>query len=214
MHYKGDYQSMKLHVITDGKKTNEELTNILRSIHPYVDRIHIREKEKTARELAQLLEQILKSGVPANKLIVNDRVDVAQAFSVRGVQLAFHSLDVQLVKRAFPRLEIGCSVHSIKEAAYAEKNGADFLLYGHIFTTSSKLGQQPRGIDNLKVMVENSFVPIIGIGGITPKNLKQVASTGASGVAVMSGIMESKNPVLMAKRFQESHSSYVEGGEK
>ncbi|AST90439.1 thiamine phosphate synthase [Sutcliffiella cohnii] len=205
---------MKLHVITDGKKTNEELTNILRSIHPYVDRIHIREKEKTARELAQLLEQILKSGVPANKLIVNDRVDVAQAFSVRGVQLAFHSLDVQLVKQSFPRLEIGCSVHSIEEAAYAEKNGADFLLYGHIFTTSSKLGQQPRGIDNLKEMTEKSSVPIIGIGGITPKNLKQVASTGASGVAVMSGIMESKNPVLMAKRFQESHSSYVEGGEK
>lgn len=205
---------MKLHVITDGKKTNEELTDILRSIHPYVDRIHIREKEKTARELAQLLEQLLKSGVPANKLIINDRVDVAQAFSVRGVQLAFHSLDVRLVKQSFPRLEIGCSVHSLEEAAYAEGNGADFLLYGHIFTTSSKLGQQPRGVDNLKVMVENSSVPIIGIGGITPENSKQIGETGASGIAVMSGILDSPTPVLIAKKYRESHSSYVEGGEK
>lgn len=205
---------MKLHVITDGKKTNEELTDILRSIHPYVDRIHIREKEKTARELAELLKQILKSGVPSNKIIVNDRVDVAHAFSLRGAQLAFHSLDVTFVKRAFPQLEIGCSVHSLEEAVNAEKNGADFLLYGHIFSTSSKLGQQPRGLANLKKMVENSSVPIIGIGGITPKNTKQIAEAGASGIAVMSGILDSINPIEVAKKYQESHSSYEEGGEK
>ncbi|MEK1830709.1 thiamine phosphate synthase [Priestia megaterium] len=73
-----------------------------------------------------------------SKIIVNDRVDVAHALKAKGVQLAYHSLDVSVVIDAFPSLIVGKSVHSVEEALEAEKDGAHYILYGHIYSTHSK----------------------------------------------------------------------------
>jgi thiazole tautomerase (transcriptional regulator TenI) len=195
---------MKLHVITDGKKTEEELVNIFSRIHSYVDMIHIREKHRTARELMDLGEKLLDKGVPAKKLIINDRVDVAHALGVRGVQLAYHSMEVSQVRRCFPTLLVGRSVHSYKEVIQAEQEGADFVLYGHVYPTKSKEGLKPRGLDELKEEIQVCSIPIIAIGGITLEKTGELRSCGVSGIAIMSGIMGATNFVEAAKAYKSS----------
>ncbi|MCL1989485.1 MAG: thiazole tautomerase TenI [Defluviitaleaceae bacterium] len=193
---------MQLHLITDGEKTQRELVRILTAVHPYVDKIHLREKAKTARELADLVTQLLHQGIEPGKLMINDRVDVAHAFELGGVQLAFHSLDVARVRQAFPHLEIGCSIHSVEEAAQATKKGADFLLYGHVFPTQSKVGLPPRGTTELKAITTTCQLPVIAIGGITPKNKHQLVETHVAGLAVMRGILDATDPIQAVKNYR------------
>ncbi|ENH95574.1 transcriptional regulator TenI [Gracilibacillus halophilus YIM-C55.5] len=189
----------KLHVITDGKKPINQCVSILKAIHPFVDYIHLREKQKTAAELLQLIDILQDAQVPLSKLIINDRVDVAIVGQCAGVQLAYHSLGADQVREAFPHLFIGQSVHTMEEAVLAERKGANFVLYGHIFSTDSKPDQPPKGLSTLQSFVQTTQLPVIAIGGMTDSNMKQVLRAGADGVAVMSAIMDASNPGHVAE---------------
>ncbi|MBB3868395.1 thiazole tautomerase TenI [Parageobacillus toebii NBRC 107807] len=190
----------QLHIISTGKQPLDQFVAICARVHPYVDAIHVREKMKTAREISEFLTALIKQGVPPRKIIVNDRIDVAVVFGVKGVQLAHHSLSVRKVKHHFPSLSIGCSVHSIAEAMEAEESGADYCIYGHVFATGSKVGVPPRGIESLRSVVNHVNIPVIAIGGIHSNNAEQVLKAGAQGIAVMSAVFFADDPVSEAKK--------------
>ncbi|WJQ00831.1 thiazole tautomerase TenI [Geobacillus stearothermophilus] len=192
-----------LHFISTGRQTADEFAAICARIHPYADAIHIREKEKTAREVAEFVTALLYAGVPPQKIIVNDRVDVAAVYGVGGVQIAYHSLPVRAVRRSFPDLTVGCSVHSLTEAKQAEEDGAHFCLYGHMFPTASKPGLPPRSIDSLREMAASVCIPVIAIGGIHAGNACRVMEAGAAGVAVLSAVFLAPDPVVEARRLAQ-----------
>lgn len=192
-----------LHFISTGRQTANEFAAICARIHPYADAIHIREKEKTAREVAEFVAALLYAGVPPQKIIVNDRVDVAAVYGVGGVQIAYHSLPVRAVRRSFPDLTVGCSVHSLTEAKQAEEDGAHFCLYGHMFPTASKPGLPPRSIDSLREMAASVCIPVIAIGGIHAGNACRVMEAGAAGVAVLSAVFLAPDPVVEARRLAQ-----------
>ncbi|KJE26005.1 thiamine monophosphate synthase/TENI family protein [Geobacillus kaustophilus] len=192
-----------LHFISTGRQTADEFAAICAHVHPYADFIHIREKEKTAREVAEFVTALLRAGVPPRKIVVNDRVDVAVVYGVKGVQLAYHSLPVRAVRSSFPDLMVGCSVHGLEEAKQAENDGAHFCLYGHIFSTDSKPGLPPRGLDSLAEIAAAVSIPVIAIGGIHAGNARQVLEAGAFGVAVLSAVFFAADPVAEAKRLAD-----------
>lgn len=191
----------EFHVITTGQQPEDQLIEIVTNIHPYVDRIHLREKKKTAKELAQIVMALIKKGVPKEKLIINDRVDVAVALQLKGVQLAYHSLNAKLVKESFPSLTVGCSIHSMKEAMDAQSDVADYAIYGHIFETVCKPQSLPRGLKELEEIVKKVRIPIIAIGGIKPNNVEDILQVGANGIAVMSGVFLADDPIHAAKTY-------------
>ncbi|MUK87525.1 thiazole tautomerase TenI [Ornithinibacillus sp. L9] len=191
----------ELHVISTGKQSPEKLVEIAAVIHPYIDALHIREKTKTAKEIYEIVKLLLKKQVPISKIIINDRLDVAYLMKAQGVHLAYHSLPVDLVKEAITDLRVGCSVHSLDEALQAQAQGADYITYGHVFSTQSKPGLTPRGLKQLRSISMSVTIPVIAIGGIKPCNVRSVVESGAKGVAVMSGILEANNPIEAAKEY-------------
>lgn len=194
-----------LHAVTDGTLELKSLANVIQNIHMHTDYIHIREKKRTALELSRLVEQCLHDGVPSYKLILNDRLDVAICMGLNRVHLAGHSLEVERVKQRFPDLIIGRSVHALEEALEMQQQGADYLYYGHIYETHSKPGIPGRGLLSLREIVLALHIPVVAIGGIKQGDrIRDVMHTGASGVAVMSGIWQSENPALAAQVFQQN----------
>jgi thiazole tautomerase (transcriptional regulator TenI) len=181
----------------------EQLGEIVSDIHPYITAIHIREKQKSARELIQIVERLTKNNIPLSKIMINDRADVAFVTGARGVQLAFHSLDAASVKEIFPQLRIGSSIHSYPEGLKAKEKGADYVLYGHVFHSQSKPGKIPKGLEELKKL-SNIDIDVIAIGGITPDNTEQVLQEGANGIAVMSGVLEARDPLLAVKAYRKA----------
>ncbi|MFC3040736.1 thiazole tautomerase TenI [Virgibacillus xinjiangensis] len=193
----------ELHVISTGRQSSETLASIAEEIHDYVDVFHLREKAWSDREMVEAIEWLLAMGIPPEKIVVNHRIDVAHVTGVKGVQLAHHSIDVSTVRNAFGHLSIGCSVHSVKEAVSASEHGADYLLFGHIYPTSSKPGLAPRGLEGLRQVVRSASVPVIAIGGITPENTRETIQNGASGTAVLSGILLAEDPLEKAIAYKE-----------
>ncbi|RBP90123.1 thiazole tautomerase (transcriptional regulator TenI) [Cytobacillus firmus] len=190
----------QLHVISDGKLSLEAFAEIAGKVAPFADKFHLREKNRTSRELYEGVELLCNEGIPIHKIVINDRVDVAWTCKT-GVHLAFHSLPVHVVKTHFLDMPIGCSVHSLEEAEEAAKQGADYVLFGHIFRTDSKKGVPPRGTGSLQALKKAVEIPVLAIGGIKPEKVPEVLEAGADGIAVMSGILQAKDPVEAAKLF-------------
>ncbi|WP_233879400.1 thiazole tautomerase TenI [Virgibacillus halodenitrificans] len=201
-HKKEAINIKELHVISTGQQTSETLVSIVAEIHRYIDFLHLREPEWTDQDLVQTIENLSASGVPMEKLIVNHRVDVANQTGVHGVQLTYRSMEVAKVKNAFPELKVGCSVHTVSEATQLAEQGADYLVYGHIFETASKPDLEPKGVGSLQHVARQVSIPVIAIGGIRPKNVPNVLGQGASGVAVLSGILLAKDPLKAAQEYR------------
>ncbi|MFN2747147.1 MULTISPECIES: thiazole tautomerase TenI [Bacillus] len=191
---------MQLHAITDNRHSVEELAAKIISIKNAADFIHIRERSKHTGDISDLISRLLIGGVDKQKLVINDRVDVALFHNIHRVQLPSHGFSVKCVRDRFPHLKIGKSVHSVQEAVQAEKEGADYVLFGHIFATDSKKGRTGRGTASLADVKAAVRIPVIAIGGITAKTLPDVQKADPDGIAVMSGIFSSDSPHAAAAR--------------
>lgn len=179
----------ELHIISTGQQSKYKFIEKVIAIANKVDYIHLRERNWQAKDHIEVIDRLIQNGVARSKIIINDRVDLAVTEGLAGVQLTRHSIPIQKVKKSFPNLKIGCSVHSISEAIQQEKSGADYLIYGHIFETNSKAKATPRGLQNLQRLTSSVTIPVIAIGGIKPSNLQSVMKMNASGIAVLSGIL-------------------------
>ena len=144
----------ELHVISNGHMPFEELVNVAMQIESEIDYLHIREREKSTKELYEGVESLLGKGFPASKIVINDRIDIAILLNIPRVQLGYRSADVRSVKEKFSYLHVGYSVHSLDEAIVAFKNGADSLVYGHVFPTACKKDVPARGLEEIAHMAK------------------------------------------------------------
>jgi len=133
--------------------------------------------------------------------IINDRVDMALACGVQGVQLTHKSIAVPDVQAIAPALLIGASVHSADEARDAEQAGADWCVAGHVFETESHPGAPRREKTFVSDVVAAVSFPVIAIGGIRPEHVHSLVHRGAHGVAAIRGIWNDENPELAASRY-------------
>ena len=133
--------------------------------------------------------------------IVNDRVDIALACGVQGVQLTHKSISVPDVQRIAPALRIGASVHTPDEARDAEQAGADWCVAGHVFETQTHPGIPRQENSFINEVVAAVSFPVIAIGGIRPEHVRSLVHRGAHGVAAIRGIWTDENSELAASRY-------------
>ena len=80
----------------------------------------------------------------------------------------------------------------MKEATSAETSGADFITYGPVYNTPSKLAYgEPVGLNSLKAACANLKIPVFAIGGVKKEKIKEIKEQGARGIAVISAIFGS-----------------------
>jgi thiamine-phosphate pyrophosphorylase len=182
----------KLYLITDRKQTKLPLHEAVRlALEGGVRAIQLREKDLPIRELLSLAKEIRAIANEFNaKLFINDRVDVAVAVEADGVHLGHQSMPPEAVRKIVgKRMLIGVSTHSMDEARAAEKGRADFVTFGPVFATPSKRQYgAPAGIEALKTVKRQTTIPVFGLGGIKPENLREVMNAGADGIAMISAI--------------------------
>lgn len=89
---------------------------------------------------------------------------------------------------------IGVSIHNQEEAIHAQNQGADWLIAGHVFSTTCKPGLPPRGLEFLRNVCESVKIPVYAIGGITADRQILVRQAGAAGCCVMSEWMQCDIP--------------------
>ncbi|MBA5849947.1 thiamine phosphate synthase [Clostridium sp. cel8] len=167
--------------------------------------VQIREKTATTREFYKIALEVRsvtsKYKVP---LIINDRLDIAQAINADGVHLGQSDMPLYEARKILGKDKIiGISVGNVEEAISAQKGGADYLGIGTIFNTGTKKDiDMPIGIDGLQKIYSSINIPAVAIGGINQNNFKDVLSTGVDGISVISAILGKDNITKAARNLK------------
>lgn len=123
-------------------------------------------------------------------LIINDRLDIAMAVGAAGVHLGQDDLPCAAARRILgEEYLIGVSAHNPAEARAALQSGADYLGCGAVFGTATKADVKKLGTDGLAAICKAKGLPVVGIGGVTADNYREVRAAGADGAAIVSGIL-------------------------
>jgi len=194
----------KFHVLTDtalqARYSHVELTGL--AIAGGADTIQFRQKEGSTREMICIAEEMQdlcrRAGVT---FLVNDRVDVAIAAHADGVHLGQSDFPIPLARKLLgDEAVIGGSAGNVEEARKCLAEGADYVGFGPVYTTSSKEDAGPAsGLELLGQIVRGIPLPIIAIGGITTENIPLVMEAGAHGVAVISAVCCQSDPLDAAR---------------
>ena len=187
-------------LITNRKLCGDEalIPVVSRAIQAGVDRVILREKDLPDAVLYPTGQALMAELCPHQKLIVHSSIELACSLGAHGVHFGLdHFLSIPKEEiRQFKKnhtLEMGVSIHSLEEALKAQTHGADYILASHVFDTACKAGTPGRGCDFIQTICNHVSIPVIGLGGINASNLDQVLKSGASGIALMSGIMEAQD---------------------
>ncbi len=191
------------------------LETVEQAIKGGVNVAQLREKDLPASELFELATELKKLVTGTNvKLLINDRLDVALAAGVDGAQIGKRSIPVKnAVELAGVDKLIGYSAHSLDEAVFAEKEGADYITFSPIYLSPSKgdfAGQRPVGPGVIKEVKAALGIPVIALGGVNKSNVDEVLANGADGIAVMSAILKSSDPYAEACELREKLANHME----
>jgi thiamine-phosphate pyrophosphorylase len=137
-------------------------------------------------------------------VIVNDRADIALLSGAHGVHVGQEDLSVADVRRVVGEAAIvGLSTHDRRQVDDALQTTATYVAVGPIFGTATKAtGYTARGLDLVRHAAGRGK-PIVAIGGITLENARSVVEAGASGLAVISDLLNG-DPAERVRAFVES----------
>ncbi|MCG7381118.1 thiamine phosphate synthase [Paenibacillus sp. ACRRY] len=201
--------SFELHAVSPGVGDEQRFVKIAADTWPWLDYIHIRENHLTTEQKIQWAYSLLYAGIPSDRIVINGLFELNELEKhvlfqrVHWGQSNMTTIQGSSLNKS-DRLRLGISVHSLHEAREAEERGADYLFYGHVFSSSSKPGIKPRGLSALLEICSAVSIPVIAIGGIEPANIAAVRAAGASGAAVISSIWASDNPERAAAALRQA----------
>ncbi len=175
-----------------------------------VNVVQIRGKIMKRRELVDAAV-LLRGCIGDSILLVNGDSGAAVEAGADGVHLPKHGAQVEAVRAVVgaDRL-IGRSVHSVEAAVRAAEEGADYLVAGTIFASRSHPDTVPAGTGLIRAITAVVGVPVIAIGGVTPENAGDCLAAGASGIAVLGGILHADDARVAARRYWDRLAAFPE----
>ncbi len=154
--------------------------------------------------LQLLRQQTLAHGA---LLIVNDDWRAALKYQCDGVHLGPDDegfAAVAPVRKALADRLVGLSCGNVDEVRYANVEDVDYVGIGAVYATASKDDAGiPIGIEGLRDIASESWLPAAAIGGIGLAQLDAVRATGVSMAAVISAVASAPDPGAAARALVE-----------
>ena len=159
----------------------------------------------SARDLYALAEEIARIALPHQKILIDDRVDIALALRARGVRIdGVHigqdDLPVTDARRLLGEhaiIGLTTGTRELVERANTVAHLIDYIGAGPFRPSPTKASNRPPlGIEGLRELAELSKVPVVAIGDIWPQDCPSIRETGVAGVAMARAFVE--NPELQA----------------
>ena len=188
---------LRLYAVTDRTWTGRQTLaqQVEQALQGGATLVQLREKELDDEAfLAEALEMKAlchRYGVP---LIINDNVEVALRCGADGVHVGQSDMQAGDVRARMGKDKIvGVTAKTVEQAQAALAAGADYLGSGAVFGTSTKPDAKPMSKELLREICASVDIPVVAIGGVNRKNLPDLAGTGVSGAAVVSGIFAAED---------------------
>ena len=187
-----DKKSMQLYIVTDRTwlGNNSFLEQIEDTLRAGATFLQLREKDMSDAEFLAEAIDIKKITEKYNvPFVINDNIKVAIESNADGVHVGQSDMSPSLVSKTIGYDNIsGVSAHTVSMAIKAEREGADYIGVGAVFSTSTKTDTNSVSVDTLKEICNSVNIPVVAIGGINKNNILHLKGTGIDGVAVISAI--------------------------
>ena len=150
---------------------------------PRANILQLRAPDLTTRELEGEATWLVKnSTVP---VLVSSRCDIALATGAAGVNLPERDIATEFARGLVRRALIGRSVHALGAAVRAQIEGADFVIFGPVWESTTHLDVAPAGLDALHAVAGSLRIPVLAIGGVTEARIAECLAAGAAGYAAI-----------------------------
>lgn len=145
--------------------------------------LQLRAPTITARALEdQAARLCAAAGIP---VLVSSRCDIALAAGAAGVHLPERDIGVREGRALLGSRLVGRSVHSLEAALAAERDGADYVIFGPVWPTGSHRDVTPAGVAALSRVAHALRIPVLAIGGVTEERIAECHAAGAAGYAAI-----------------------------
>jgi thiamine-phosphate pyrophosphorylase len=181
-----------IYAITPDIPDTDELINIVGcalrgGIKLFQYRNKSADKKLKVEQADQLLKLIRDYG---GALIINDDLSVLETVDADGLHVGKDDTGVEMARKAITKEKIlGVSCYAdVDRAVRSERAGADYVAFGSMFKTTSKVRADAASLQLLTEARNFCRVPFVAIGGINSGNLREVVLAGADSAAIIHGI--------------------------
>ena len=203
-----DPSMLRLIAITDSLRDGIDglCTRAMASVLGGATMLQLRLKEESARTMVEVA-RALRAIAPRIPLLVNDRADVAMAAGAQGVHVGVDDVAPAALRRIVPPgFIIGASVGD--DTDVARTVGADYVGIGPVFPTGSKSDAGTAiGIERFAALARRCGLPAVAIGGVSADNAAALMASGASGLAVISALFSSVDPMQAARALRSAQDA-------
>ena len=167
--------------------------------------VQLREKECSSLDFYNTAINIKRITDKYNiPLLINDRLDIAQAVDAAGVHVGQSDLPLTIVRNILGNDKIiGVSAGNLEEALTAEKDGADYIGVGAVYATGSKKDATAVTMEEVKKIRNNVKIPMVVIGGVNKERIKDFKDVDIDGVAIISAIIAQKDIKKAAEEIKD-----------
>jgi len=145
--------------------------------------LQLRDPAATVRRLESEAQALVGSSpVP---VVINSRCDVALASGAAGINLPERDISVAAARALLGDKLVGRSVHTLEAALEAEHDGADFVIFGPVWSTPTHGGSEPAGVAALARVARALHIPVLAVGGVTTQRVAECLEAGAAGYAAI-----------------------------
>lgn len=173
--------------------------------------VQLRAKQADAAERGRLVRELAPMVRAAGALLIVDD-DVEAAMAADGVHLGQEDMAErtgdrpwsewlsELRRAAPPGFLIGLSTHTRAQVLHAAGLDVDYIGFGPILRTRSKLAQEPAvGFEALEQVCASSPHPVVAIGGLGAEEALRCARAGAAGAAMIGALVGSTQAEVRAR---------------
>jgi len=151
--------------------------------------LQLRAKQASSREVLTLARSLMECcAETGTHLFLNDRADLAVIAGCDGVHVGQQDLSVSDVRRIAPGLRVGVSTHDLEQLEAALEDAPDYVAFGPVFATASKLRPEPVvGLELLAVAADRALAvgcPLVAIGGIDLDRAVAIGKLGVVGAVI------------------------------
>jgi thiamine-phosphate pyrophosphorylase len=154
--------------------------------------IQLRDKRVCDRKFYEVASELRTLTRQAGAMLfINDRVDIAAAVGADGINIGQNDIPFDVARTLMGKdAIIGVSADCLAQALQAQSDGADYVGFGPVFPTGTKLDAGPvSGLETLHRVCREISLPVVAIGGISLANIGSVAANGAACAAVVSAVV-------------------------
>lgn len=151
--------------------------------------IILREKDLSSQEYKLLAKNVIdicsRYDTP---LFLHSFVEIALELQHPNIHLSLLTY-IEEKERCLGFEKIGISTHSLADIRQIEHTEVSYVTYSPVFPTTCKPGVEAKGVENLKLICENTTIPVYALGGVNEVNEKVCIEAGVKKVCMMSKFM-------------------------